>query len=303
MSSCRLPGFVFAGFPRTGSQFIQRALQLHPEIDYRPKPRYFNVDANFARGEGYYASLFSDCARGKLIGEGDEHYLSKEPRFADPMAIAGRVHALLPHAKILICIRDQVDFLLSGFRLWKRSGLSAPFPSYMAGWPEDGVAFAQIADFCPYIARYISLFGRDRVKVVLHEDLVADESAFLRSIYSFLDVSTAPTVEILRQMSVYRDVNPAPSRFLSRVFDVTNSIRMKSPRVYRWVFPIRLYRMLAALEYRLFGSSADSYRATLSAAEVAEIHRRYGPGNVELGRLLDVDLGSRGYPVCGRHDG
>ena len=294
MSSCRLPGFVFAGFPRTGSQFIQRALQLHPEID---KPRYFNRDADFARGADYYASLFSDCGSGKLIGEGDEHYLSKEPRFADPIAIAERIHTHLPQAKILICIRNQVDFLLSGFRMWKRSGLGAPFASYMAGWPEDGVAFAQIADFCPYIAKHISLFSRDRVKVVLHEDLAADESVFLSSIYTFLDVSTAPTAGILSQMTAYGDVNPAPSRYLSRILDVTNSIRMKSPGVFRWVFPIRLYRLLAALEYRLFGPSADSYRTTLSDAQIEEIRRRYGPGNVELGRLLGIDLGSRGYPV------
>jgi hypothetical protein len=173
----------------------------------------------------------------------------------------------------------------------------------MAGWPADGVAFAQIADFCPYVARHISLFGRDRVKVVLHEDLVADESAFLRNIYKFLDVSTAPTPEILGQMTTYRDVNPAPSRLLSRIFDVTNSIRMKRPSVFRWVFPIRLYRSLAALEYRLFGPSADSYRTTLSDAEVEEIRRRYGPGNVELSRLLGIDLGSRGYPVWDCPDG
>jgi hypothetical protein len=292
-----LPGFIFSGFPRTGSQFTQQCLQLHPEIDYLSKPRFFNDDESYAKGMSHYASLLSGCSEEKLIGEGDEHYLSWEPRFAEPMVIAERVHAVLPQAKILICIRNQVDFLLSGFRLWKRSGISAPFASYMKGWPEDGVAFARIADFYPFVSKYISLFGDENVKVLLYEDLATDEASFLQDIFSFLGVSTAFTNEILGQLTAYHHVNPAPSRKLSRVFDFTNSIRMKNPRAFRWIFPIRLYRWLASVDYKLFGSGADGFRATLSVEEIEEINQRYGPGNQKLSRLLDIDLEARGYPV------
>jgi hypothetical protein len=48
---------------------------------------------------------------------------------------------------------------------------------------------------------------------------------------------------------------------------------MRKPGGFRWVFPIRLYRFLATLELRLFGSSAVDYRATLSADELEMIRR------------------------------
>lgn len=297
MNDSLLPAFVFAGFPRTGSQFIQKCFQLHPEIDYTAKPRFFNDDESYSRGTGYYRSLFSHCSGDKLIGEGDEHYLSKETRFADPMAIAERIHSVLPHATIIICIRNQVDFLLSGFRYWKRSGISASFFSFMQGWPDEGIAFAEIAHFHPYLARYISLFGRKRVKVVFHEDLADGDQGFLEDLFSSLGVSPTCSAEILGGLSTYHDVNPAPSRMLSRLLDLTNALRMKNPGALRWVFPIRLYRSLATLEYKLFGSSARDFRAALSAQETEMIRRRYSEGNIELSSLLDVDLKAKGYPV------
>lgn len=288
---------MFAGFPRTGSQFIQKCLRLHPEIEYVVKPRFFNDDESYSRGPSYYRSLFSHCSVDKLIGEGDEHYLSGEARFADPLAIADRIHYVLPHARILICIRNQVDFLLSGFRYWKRSGISASFAAFMEGWPEDGIAFAQMADFYPYVLRYTSLFGKDNVKVLCHEDLVRSGCDFLEDVFSYLGVSPTCATGILGQLSTYRDVNPAPSRTLSRLFDLANALRMKNPGMWRWVFPIRLYRSLAAMEYRLFGSAAQDFRATLSAEEMAMIHRRYGQSNAGLASLLGVDLQSKGYPL------
>ncbi len=292
----QLPGFVFAGFPRTGSQFIQKCLQTHPEIDYRAKPRFFNVDKSYFRGPDYYRSLLAYGATDKLLGEGDEHYLSKEARFADPLVITERIHDLVPEAKILICIRSQVDFLLSGFRLWKRSGLTASFSCFMQGWPEQGVAFAEIADFYPYVAKYVSLFGEENVKVLLHEDLVDDQGAFLTSIFTFLGVSADCVSQVLAQVT-YRDVNPAPSRTLSRVLDLTNTVRMKNPGLFRWIFPVRLYKVLTAIEYRLLGSSAHDFRSVLSAEEIEMIRQRYAPGNIELSQLLGSDLKTKGYPV------
>ena len=297
MSDSLLPKFVFAGFPRTGSQFVQKCLQLHPEIDYCVKPRFFNDDESYARGLDYYQSMFSDYSVDKVIGEGDEHYLSKEARFADPLAIAERIHAVLPHAKIVICIRNQIDFLLSGFRYWKRSGISAPFSSFMRGWPEEGVAFAKIADFCPYVVKYIALFGKENVKIMFHEDLADSDHAFLEDLFSFLGVAPSAAAKILGKLSAYHDVNPAPSRTLSRLFDLANALRMKNPGALRWVFPIRLYRSLSTLEYKLFGSSARDFRALLSAQETEMIRRRYSEGNIELSSLLDVDLKAKGYPV------
>ena len=297
MDTSKLPQFVFAGFPRTGSQFTMRCLRLHPEIDFVPKPRFFVVDANYAKGPAHYGGLFARCSEARLIGEGDEHYLSGEPRFADPFVVAERIHAVVPDARILITIRNQVDFLLSGFRYWKRSGLSAPFSDFMNGWPEDGVAFARIADFHPFVLRYVTLFGPDRVHVQLHEDLARDVRSFLGGMYSFLGVSTECIDEVTAQISAYTDVNPAPSRVLSRLLDLANSIRMRNPRRYRWIFPVRLYRLLATTEYRLFGSSASGYRQTLSEDETQAIRARYGQGNRQLSRLLGMDLEAAGYPV------
>lgn len=297
----RLPDFIFPGFPRTGSQFIQRNLQRHPEIAYVFKPRFFNLDEAYAQGPAHYRRLLEARAEkadaGLLFGEGDEHYLSGEGRFASPSVIAERMHAVLPGARILICIRNQYDFLLSGFRYWKRCGISAPFDDFMAGWPEGGIPFAEIADFHPILQEYVTLFGRDRVGVFLHEDLADDETAFLASIMRFLDVSTDCVGELLAEATPYKYINPAPSRRLGRIFDAANALRMRNPQVWRWVFPVRLYRSLTALEYRLFGPSAEGYRATLTEAENEAIRQRYAPGNRELAQLLGIDLAGRGYPV------
>lgn len=274
-----------------------KCLHLHPQVYFKAKPRFFNFDEEYAKGTAYYAGFFEDAASQQVVGEGDEHYLSGEARFATPSVIAQRIHDVVPEARILICIRNQVDFLLSGYRYWKRSGITASFDEFMDGWPKEGVAFAAIADFQPLIQQYIELFGADQVHVVLHEEFSADNAAFLRDLFSWLQVDTEPVADILSQTSVYTDVNPSPSSWLARALGVANSYRMRNPGLYRWIFPVRAYRAITVLEYRLFGSRAQESRRLLTDEQRQAIATRYAPGNRRLSELLGIDLGAHGYPV------
>ena len=79
----RLPDFVIAGAPRSGTTWLTSALDRHPDIwlakPRRPEPKFFLVDELYELGiEEYSRRWFAD-APGGVQGRREEHELPGEP--------------------------------------------------------------------------------------------------------------------------------------------------------------------------------------------------------------------------------
>ena len=110
----RLPDFVIAGAPRSGTTWLTSALDRHPDIwlakPRRPEPKFFLVDELYELGiEEYSRRWFADAPSSYKAGEKSTNYLES------PTA-ARRMAAHLPDVRLLFVLRDPVERAISNYR-------------------------------------------------------------------------------------------------------------------------------------------------------------------------------------------
>jgi len=122
-----LPDVVIVGAQRAGTTSCFRYVEQHPQVvgAIRKEVHYFDVDAKFAKGEGWYRAHFpttrelaalerSDGLR-RLVMEGTPAYMFRDYAPA-------RMVALLPEAKLVALLRNPVDRALSNWKLGGKWG-------------------------------------------------------------------------------------------------------------------------------------------------------------------------------------
>jgi len=263
----RRPDFFIVGAPKCGTTALHSAPSSHPEVflPENKEPHFFGKDLEVGedwcvREEVEYMGLFAGCGEEKRLGEASPWYLFSK-------TAAEEIHAFQPDARILILLRDPVDLIHSvhlqhlntanediidlaealaaepararGERLPAR----APFP--------DCLAYRSVARLSEQVSRYLDVFDADRVKVLLLDDLHADERAFLREVCRFLDVSEDEELEMGRRN---------PSR------DLTSVDLMLKRLHYRT-------RVISGLQRRLPKAAKSLYRG---AVRMLPAKRRVG---------------------------
>jgi Sulfotransferase domain len=195
-----LPNFIIVGAPKAGTTSIYAYLKRHPEVfmSERKEPHYFSrftVDPEFdnfrspVRDPDEYRELFRGSEGYKAIGEASSSYLSDEHA-------AMSIKSEIPHAKIVISLRNPVQRAYSHYLMELREGREArSFQDALAadqaraerGW---GVSaqYVELGLYSEQVRRYISIFGRSNVLIVLFEDLSRDTAAVMHQVAEFLNI-------------------------------------------------------------------------------------------------------------------
>src|SRR5208283_527610 len=76
----RLPDFIIAGAPRSGTTWLYVLARRHPQLAMAepmvPEPKFFLVDELWRRGLAYYsANWFDPLPAGRVLGEKSTNYL------------------------------------------------------------------------------------------------------------------------------------------------------------------------------------------------------------------------------------
>jgi hypothetical protein len=214
-----LPDFLLIGAPKAGTTALHSALAAHPQLFMSAvkEPKFFLTDGPPAtRGGGPgdaqtyrehvwrredYEALFDGAPPGALCGESTPFYLYD--RFAH-----GRIHRLIPHARLIVILRDPVERAHSNWtHLWS-AGLEPIRDFVRACEAEDRRAAADWAAFWHYtrLGRYgeqidhlLTLFPRDQVHILRYRELVAAPAATLDRICAFLGVAQGVLAEVPRE--------------------------------------------------------------------------------------------------------
>lgn len=99
---------IIAGMPRTGTTFLYHNLQKHPSIfvPYRKELEYFNF--YYDKGTDWFLEHF-DGIRPDQIG------LDIGPKYFLSDAAVERIAAYNPNCKVIVGVRDPIDFALSWY--------------------------------------------------------------------------------------------------------------------------------------------------------------------------------------------
>lgn len=155
------------------------------------EPGYFSG----AMDEASYLDLFRGAEGYPVVGESSTSYLT------DPEA-PGRIHEVVPAARILVSLRDPVERAYSGYLSRVRDGRETRSfgeftRDHVETWRETGSdGFIENSMYHDHLARYVDTFGEDRIHVVLFEDLKRDAVDLLRGIAEFLDIDPDPMEDV-----------------------------------------------------------------------------------------------------------
>lgn len=247
----RIPNLFIVGAPKSGTTSLYEYLKTHPQVFLTPvkEPCYFSADlaldksGNFLRygeDEARYFALFDDAGDAKLAGEASTRYLFSHdaPRL---------IHRASPEARIIAMLRNPVDMIHS-LHAHKLAAGTEDITNFAAALeaeddrhagrriPEHSnpklATYRDRALFGEQVERWMATFGRERVHVIVFEEMVADAPGEFRRTLEFLgiDPSYRPA-----SFAAHNVAHGARSPLLRRVLN---------SRPVQWVAWKQLPRML-----------------------------------------------------------
>jgi len=236
------PNFFIVGAPKCGTTAMNDYLNQHPDIFMaRKELHYFGCDlkTRLKLSEEEYLKYFSDAGPRKVIGEASVWYLFSK-------TAAEEIKRFSPQAKILIMLRNPVDvvYSLHSQHLYDGNEDIQDFETALS-FDEDrkrGIHLPDSVDYFelpPYkdsvlfsnqVKRYLDVFGRENVHVLLHEDLKANAEKTFFKVLEFLGVSK-------RILINYGIVNPGKQIKSFFVHRVIKKPPLKLKTVVRFMIP------------------------------------------------------------------
>ena len=236
----RLPDFLIIGAAKSGTTALANYLGEHPEI-FVPALKelcFFAYDAEHAgprrfwdgsrhpfpvRTLAEYGACFADLGGARLAGEGSPLYMESEQAPA-------RIRDVLPHVKLIAILRQPAERAWSGYQMNLLQNRE-PEGDPVAALGADS-RYVRIGYYAEALRRYYALFPRDRLRVVLHDDLRADPAALMSGLYAFLGADPAfrPGLDVR-----HNEGGAARSRLLNAVVNNQALRYAVGPRTPEWV--------------------------------------------------------------------
>ena len=179
----RVPGpdFVIIGAMKCATTTLHDQLALQPGIFMStPKePCFFSDDDVYARGIGWYRSLFEGAGPGDIRGESSTHYtkLPTHPRSVERMV------EHIPDARLIYVMRHPIERLISQYvHEWSMRTLVDPIDRAVDTVP----ALVDYGRYDLQIAPFLRAWGPERVLPVFFERLTAEPAEELNRVGRFI---------------------------------------------------------------------------------------------------------------------
>jgi hypothetical protein len=203
------PDTFIVGAFKSGTTALYEYLRAHPGIfmSVPKEPMYFGADLTprYERmTEQQYLALFAAARDDQRAGEASPWYLYST-------AAAREIAGFAPDARIIIMLRNPIDVMHAQHAqlLFNRREDITDFEAALAAEPArrrgerlpldalrpEALFYRHSVRFAEQVARYLEVFGRERVHFVFFDDLVADAQAAYRDVLEFLEVDPDVSIE------------------------------------------------------------------------------------------------------------
>jgi len=199
------PNFFIIGAPKSGTTSLCEYLNGHPNIYFSPvkEPHFFDVDMSkrLRLGLQMYLSLFckADPALHKAVGEGSTGYLISKVAVSEILKFN-------VDAKFIVMLRNPVELVQAWHAQMNYEGVEniGDFESAWKLEPErkrgrniprnclepKQLYYSDWGMLGEQMERLFAVAPRNRVKIVLFDDYVADLKGIYEEVLSFLGVPT-----------------------------------------------------------------------------------------------------------------
>lgn len=180
-----LPNFLAIGAPRAGSTSLYHYLREHPDVYMSPikETNYFwyegqQEDRPAIRTRAEYERLFDGVKNERAIGEASPQYLGSR-------TAPERIARELPDVRLIVSLRNPADRAWSAWQKRVSNGRETRPPHQVL---RPGSYAWDRSLYCESLSRYLARFGRERIAIILFDDLVKDAPGTMRSLFAFLGV-------------------------------------------------------------------------------------------------------------------
>jgi hypothetical protein len=289
------PDLFIIGAFKAGTTAMYEYLRVHPQVfmSVPKEPMYFGSDLTprYRRmTEDEYLALFKGATAAQRAGEGSPWYLysSNAPR---------EILEFAPTAQAIVLLRNPVDVMYaqhSQLVFNKREDI-ADFGEALAAEPDrragqriptealrpEALFYRHSVRFADQLRHWFEVVGRDRMHVIVFDDLVADPRAVYRQTLEFLGVDASVEVDL----SAYNPNKRARSGFVQRmIFAPPKPIRSLFGRARSLPIAHRVRDRLVS------ANSTKAERAQMDPALRSELTAEFAPQVAELGELIGRDL-------------
>jgi hypothetical protein len=260
-----MPNFFVVGAARASTTSLNRYLSQHPEIFIPPgKEMHFFAAEHFpctgpgdesmnrlvVRDEKQYTQLFDGVTAEKAIGETSPFYLCLP-------GTAERIARAVPDAKILMILREPVARAYSAYMFLAREGretlsfeegLNLEAERKAKGF-EPMWWYKELSLYYSQVKRYLEVFGREQVKVLVYEEFYADPASGLRDVFAFLGVRQDVAIDTSIHYNVAGEVKARKlytrlTNFIRNPNALEKRIKSLVPRQVRRVWATKAVNML-----------------------------------------------------------
>ena len=204
----RMPNFLIIGAARTGTTSLYEYMRQHPDIWFSPvkEPMFFALEGarpDF-RGPGddreinrksvtdlaAYQALFAGASSKKAVGEASANYLYSE-------RAAERIRHYIPEARMIAVLRNPVERAYPSF-LYMIRDQREPLRDFAQALEQEDKRiaehrehiwhYAHMGFYGKQLQRYYALFGKNRIRVYLNEEMKKDAPGLLKDVFGFLEV-------------------------------------------------------------------------------------------------------------------
>jgi len=191
--------FLVIGAQKCATSWLYYCLKEHPEL-HLPKDKlekeYLGGDLYEQKGVDWYFSLFGGAAPKQLAGDVSVQYMF-DTRALDPLA------QYAPNVQLIASLRNPAERLHSAYYWYLRKGLVTDAISLDEGLQQladakfDSAKHPQLAPFQEMIdrglydvqlQRYVERFGKDKLMVLLYEDIQDRPMQVVKAMYEFLGI-------------------------------------------------------------------------------------------------------------------
>ena len=288
------PDFFHIGVFKGGSTALYEGLKRHPQIfmPFHKEPLYFGDDLTRRYGRisrDDYLRLFRDAKPGQRIGEASTWYLYST-------SAAREIKDFAPDAQITVMLRNPVDVMyaqhnqlifnamepLTDFEEALEAEEDRRAGKRLPPWPinVENLFYRHSVKFAEQLERYFEVFGRDRVHVMLFDDLVRDGAVVVRGLLEFLGVD--PTLAAI----------PPTANESRRVRSARMQRLIFMPRLLMPVAPVlRRFPLVRAVRARLLQMNSEARpRSPMDPKLRRRLLDEFEPEIDRLGRLIGRDL-------------
>ncbi|MHC5063449.1 MAG: sulfotransferase family protein [Planctomycetota bacterium] len=296
-----LPNLVIIGAQKSASSYLQLCLDRHPDL-YLVKP-----EVPFFSDPYYDPQKLDEVAALLPAGQKPKVFGIKRPDYLGNREVPARLAEHLPDAKLIAVLREPVARLVSAYYHFLRYGLLPMLPlnegmaRVFEAQPGPGFqperALLEYGCYGSALRRYLQHFPRERMHILLHDQVTADAEASMNQCLEFLGLESMSLPAIgRRNEGIY---SYGRIRYLRAVQTLSNRIVPSENRwEYRWgPFGMAVWGLARQIDKRILAPLCNQQPEDLDPKLRTRLDEYYAPEIAAteeiLGRALSSWRGGR----------